>query len=402
MTGKLDTTGNKKIVTLFRITAALSVCAGAALWFSGNTLFLGITVVAFLISLAVLANYSSIFSGIAFSLWMAAAVTAPMFYPDLFKVWGGFEMRQIVIPLIMSIMFGMGTTLSVGDFKRVFLMPQAVLIGLVLQYTIMPFVGKGVAMTIAAGQPEVAAGVVLVGCSPGGVASNVITYLASGNVALSVTMTAISTLVSPFTTPALTKWLAGAYIQVKFWTMFISIIKMVIIPVGLGLLVNKGLRRMGEADRRLQAVSDGIFRFLPLYAMFAIAFSVSIMTANAREQLLIGKIVITILVSVMVHNALGLTLGYWGARLFRLGEKSCRTISIEVGLQNSGMAAGLALSVFKSPLAAVPGVVYSSWHNITGAVLASWWSKRPADDEARVPASVKAGKLKPQVNGENE
>jgi BASS family bile acid:Na+ symporter len=400
MTGKLDSRGNIRIVTLFRSIAAASVLACVVLWFAGYFSFLGVTLVAFLVSLAVLANYSTIFSGISFSLWMAAAVTAPMFYPYLFKVWGGFEMQRIVIPLIMSIMFGMGTTLSVSDFKRVFLMPHAVLIGLVLQYTVMPFVGKGVAMAFASHQPEVAAGVVLVGCSPGGVASNVITFLANGNVALSVTMTAFSTLFSPFTTPSLTKWLAGAYIEVKFWTMFISIIKMVIIPVGLGLVVNKSLRKMGETDRRLRAVSDGIFRFLPIYAMFAIAFSVSIMTANAREQLLIGKVVLTILVSVMIHNAFGLLLGYWGARVLRLGEKSCRTISIEVGLQNSGMAAGLALSVFKSPLAAVPGVVYSSWHNITGAVLASWWSKRPADDALRVRGRRETGNMTPQANGE--
>ncbi len=383
--------GKKTVVTLFRIIAVISLLVTAVFLFTGRGSSSGIPVVSFLVSLAVLANFSPIFSGVAFSLWMAAAVTAPMFYPEAFRTWGGFEMQRIVIPLIMSIMFGMGTTLSVSDFKRVFLMPHAVLIGLALQYTIMPFVGKGVAMLFASGQPEVAAGIVLVGCSPGGVASNVIAYLAGGNVALSVTMTAFSTLFSPFTTPTLTKMLAGAYIEVNFWTMFLSIIKMVIIPVGLGLVVNKVLRRIGEADPRLRALSDGVFRFLPVYAMFAIAFSVSIMTSNAREQLLIGKIVFIILLSVVVHNALGLTLGYWGARLLRLGERSCRTVAIEVGLQNSGMAAGLALSVFKSPLAAVPGVVYSSWHNITGAILASWWSKRLVDDEARVSAGKQAG-----------
>ncbi len=272
-------------------------------------------------------------------------------------------------------MFGMGTTLSPKDFKRVFTMPQAVLIGIILQFTIMPFVGKGIAMMFTR-NAEVAAGIVLTGSSPGGVASNVITYLAHGNVALSVTMTACSTLCAPFLTPALTKLLAGAYIEVNFWEMMISILKMVIIPIGAGLLFNMLLEKLSAVNRHFKAISRIIMKSLPGFSMFAICFACAILTANAREQLLMGTIVISIISSVIVHNFLGLVLGYWGARLIGLGENECRTISIEVGLQNSGMAAGLALSVFKSELAAAPGVIYSSWHNMTGALLASWWSSK--------------------------
>jgi bile acid:Na+ symporter, BASS family len=368
-----------RIVVLFRIVLFLSVFAAVGVFLFGNRAFVGLAVTSSVVCLAVLAGRSARFSGIAFSLWMAASVAAPMFYPAVFGVWFGFELKTFVIPLIMFIMFGMGTTLSIGDFKRVFLMPQAVLIGIVLQYTVMPFVGKFVAMTFARNYNEVAAGVILVGTAPGGVASNVINYLANSNVALSVTMTAFSTALSPFVTPALTKLLAGTYIDVKFWEMMAAMMKMVVLPVFGGITVNKILRTMREMHPALGLVSDAIFRALPGFAMFAICFSVTIMTAGARDQLLVGAIVIAILSSVIVHNALGLTLGYWGARLCRLDERSCRTIAVEVGMQNSGMAAGLALSVFKSPLAAVPGVVYSSWHNITGAMLASWWRKHPPE-----------------------
>lgn len=373
------------------------VSVATALWFGfmGPKALTGVAVVASIVFLAVLASYSTMFSGVSFSLWMAASVTAPMFYPEIFTTLHGFKLSRTVIPLIMFIMFGMGTTLSIGDFKRVFLIPQAVLIGILLQYTVMPFTAKFVAMTFARGYDEVAAGVILVGTAPGGVASNVINYLANNNVALSVTMTAFSTLVSPFVSPGLTKFLAGAYIPVDFWAMMIAMMKMVVIPVGLGIFVNKVIRTLREIHPGMIAVSNWIFRSLPLLAMAAICISVAIMTASARNQLLLGSVVVAILSSVIVHNVLGLTLGYWGARLFRLGEVNCRTIAIEVGMQNSGMAAGLALSVFKSPLAAVPGVVYSSWHNITGALLASWWRRHPPADEpatsaAPIPAVVDA------------
>jgi len=355
--------------------AAVSFLAAIVCIAAGFSSFVGPFVIAFMVLLAVYVRSSQLLTVTAFSLWMAASVTAPMFYPAFFTSWGGIELRILVIPLIQFIMFGMGTTLSFGDFKRVFLMPQAVLIGVVLQFTVMPFVGKTVAM-IFTSNSEVAAGIVLTGSCPGGVASNVITYLASGNVALSVTMTAFSTLIAPFMTPTMTKWLAGAYIPIDFWKMMISIVTMVIIPVGSGLIVHKVLDVLGEMHHGLRRVSELIMKSLPGFAMFAICFACAIMTAGAREQLLIGRIVISILLSVIAHNAIGLTLGYWGARLFGLGERECRTISIEVGLQNSGMAAGLALDVFKSQLAAVPGVVYSSWHNITGAILASWWSRK--------------------------
>lgn len=327
------------------------------------------------VALAIAVRNHRLLSAAAFSLWMIAFITASMFFPAVFLSWGSIDLRKCVIPFIMFIMFCMGTTLSFGDFKRILFMPQAVAIGVALQFLIMPFVGKFVAMTFTS-NPEIAAGIVITGSSPGGVASNVIAYLANGNVALSVTMTAFSTLCAPIMTPMLTKFLAGAYVPVKFMDMMISIVKMVIIPIGSGLIVHMILEKLGKIHPFYSRLYDIIMKVLPKLSMFVIAFACAIMAANARGKILMGGVVMSVLMAVIVHNMLGLMLGYWGARLFGLGERECRTISIEVGLQNSGMAAGLALSVFKSELAAIPGVIYSSWHNITGALLASWWRNK--------------------------
>ena len=317
-----------------------------------------------------------ILSATAFSLWMITFIAASMFYPGAFISWGPLSLKPLIIPFIMSVMFCMGTTLSIGDFKRVFTMPQAVLIGVGLQYLIMPFVGKACAMLFTR-NAEVAAGIVITGSSPGGVASNVIAFLAGGNVALSVTMTAISTLFAPIMTPTMTTWLAGEYIPVNFLDMLVATLRMVVIPVGGGLIAHHLLERIGRTHHVFERITGFIMLMLPKYSMFAIIFACAIMTANAREQLLIGSVVISVLLAVIFHNLFGLILGYAGAKMARLGERECRTIAIEVGLQNSGMAAGLALSVLKSELASIPGVVYSSWHNITGALLASWWSQHP-------------------------
>ncbi len=370
----------KSYGSIFLILSTFSLCATVVLVLMKTTSFVGPFVIAIPASLALYVRGHRILSATSFSLWMCAFVAAPMFYPAFFLQWGSVDLRQFVIPFIMFIMFCMGTTLSFDDFKRIFTMPQAVLIGVFLQFFIMPFVGKAVAMAFTSNS-EVAAGIVITGSSPGGVASNVICFLAKGNVALSVTMTAFSTLIAPIMTPTMTKLLAGAYIPVDFWVMMRSIIKMVIIPIGFGLIVHSFLEKMGKVHPIYSRIYDIIMVALPKLSMFVIAFACAIMTANARDKLLVGTIVISVVISVIFHNFFGLVLGYWSARLAGLKEKECRTIAIEVGLQNSGMAAGLALTVLKSALASIPGVVHSSWHNITGALLASWWANRPPEDK---------------------
>ncbi len=322
------------------------------------------------------------YSAFAFTVWVAAFVTASMFYPLAFRTWFGLELRVLIVPLIQIIMFGMGTQLTVGDFRRVATMPRAVIIGIVLQFSVMPFVGKLLAM-IFTRDPEAAAGMVLIGACPGGVASNVMAYLANGNVALSVTMTACSTLVAPIMTPAMTSLLAGTYVEVKFVAMMIAIIKMIIVPIVAGLVVNMILTRLGKAHASMAALSDFIMKSLPYVSMFSICYIIAIITSLSRDALLMGGFVVAIMAGVILHNFTGYVLGYWGARFLKLNEVDSRTVAIEVGLQNGGMASGLAIEVLKSDLAAIPPAIFGPWMNMSGAMLASYWSSKPPKTEGQ-------------------
>jgi BASS family bile acid:Na+ symporter len=258
-----------------------------------------------------------------------------------------------------------------ADFARVLKMPYAVLVGMVLQFSIMPLVGASLAA--AFGFPsEVAAGVVLVGACPGGVASNLMTYLARGNVALSVTMTACSTLVSPVATPLAMKLLAGRYLEVEFTDMMVNILQMIIVPIVGGLIANWLLRYF-----RLQG--PWLDRLLSIMSMSAICFIVAIITAQSRDQLL--HVGLMLIAASMLHNGLGYVLGYLGARMAGLSESDCRTVAIEVGLQNGGMASGLAVKVLHSTDAALAPAIFGPWMNVSGSVLAAWWRARPPAPE---------------------
>ncbi len=307
--------------------------------------------------------------GFGFTLSVILAVTLAMIWPQLFRSWGSFQTRVLIVPLIQLIMFGMGTTLSVGDFTRVLRMPWPVLVGMVLQFGVMPFVGWGLA-TAFGFPPLIAAGVVLVGSCPGGVASNVITFLAGGNVALSVTMTACSTLLSPLLTPLMMKLLAGQFVPVNFWQMMIIILKMIVVPIALGLIVN----------RLLHGRAPWIKKSLPFVSMAGIAIIIAIITSLNRDTLL--DVAFALIIVVAVHNAVGYLLGYWGARALRLGEREARTVAIEVGLQNGGMATGLAMDVLKSAQAGLAPAIFGPWMNASGSVLASYWRRRPVEPVA--------------------
>ena len=348
---------------------------------TGAVEFIGPAVILLFSLLAVAVGKSRNYSAFAFTLWVAAFVAAAMFYPAAFHTWYGFELSTLMVPLIQIIMFGMGTQLTPGDFLRVFSMPKAVIIGLVLQFSVMPFIGKGLAM-LTTTNPEVAAGMVLIGSCPGGVASNVMTFLAKGNVALSVTMTSCSTLAAPLMTPAMTKLLAGTYVEVKFMAMMVAIIKMIILPVAGGLVANAILTRLGATRPSLKLVSSSIMKALPFISMFSICFIIGIITSLSRDSLLAGGFVLTIILAAVIHNGIGYLFGYGGARVLGLGETDSRTVAIEVGLQNGGMASGLAVKVWQSSMAALPSAVFGPWMNMSGAMLASWWSSRPPRDEA--------------------
>ena len=358
---------------MFRILTGLAgvlLATGVVLSVLGQSPAAGIAIVAGLGSLALACQGHDRLGGFAFSLWVGAFVAAALYYPQLFRSWGTFELKRLIVPLIQIIMFGMGTTLSLTDFGRVLSMPRAVLIGMVLQFTVMPFLGAGLAMAFGF-SPAVAAGVVLIGACPGGVASNVMAYLARGNVALSVTMTACSTLASPVMTPLMMKLLAGQYIEVRFLEMMQTILWIIIVPIVAGLAANKLLSRLSVRGPWLD-------RGLSILAMFSICFVIAIITALSRNELL--NVGLALIGAAMLHNGLGYLLGYWGARLFGLNESDCRTVAIEVGLQNGGMASGLAVNVLKSTDAALAPAVFGPWMNISGSILASWWRRRPAGD----------------------
>lgn len=265
----------------------------------------------------------------------------------------------LVSPLLGLIMFGMGLTLSAKDFKIVVQRPKDILIGTVAQFVIMP----GVAWLLSRAfglSDELALGVILVGCCPGGTASNVITYLSGGDLALSVGMTATSTLLAPIVTPLLVLLLAGTMVDVDTVGMLLSILYVVIAPILLGLLCQRFLPRLSQ-----RAVP-----YLPAFSSLVIMTVVTIVVANTADKLLSGGMLVILVV--ILHNLCGLGLGWFTAKLIGLSRPKQIAISIEVGMQNSGLATALAIAHFAAyPLATVPGAIFSVWHNISGALAAN-------------------------------
>lgn len=287
-----------------------------------------------------------------------------MYYPDYFVQIGTFKPKILIIPLLQIIMFGMGTTMSVQDFLGVLKMPKAVIVGLICQFTIMPFLGFGLAKLFNF-PPEIAAGVILIGCSPSGLASNVMSYIANANVPLSVTLTAIATLAAPFITPFLMEQLAGQYIPIDFWKMMLDIAKMVLLPIGGGLLFNYFFH--GKAKWLDQA--------MPIISMIGIATIVTVITANGRDGLL--QIGFSLILAAIMHNLFGYLLGYLSAKLSGLNQRDCRTIAIEVGMQNAGLASGIAFTMNKIATVGLAPAVFGPWMNISGSSLATWWRSVP-------------------------
>src|SRR5690606_25117971 len=313
--------------------------------------------------------------GISFSLLIFAAVSFAMCWPAPLVSWGEFQLGALIVPLLQIIMFGMGTAMSARDFVAVVRSPKAVFIGLACQFTLMPFVGAGLATAFDFG-PEVAAGIILIGAAPSGLASNVMAYIGKANLALSVTLTSVATLLAPFITPFYMQWLAGQYVPIDTWGMMWSIIQITILPIIAGLIFNHFLHgRTGWLDR-----------LMPKVSMLGIALILMIMTAGGRDNLLeIGSMLIVV---ALLHNITGYLLGYWSCRALRLDEKSCRTIAFEVGLQNAGLATGLAQTMGKMATVGLVPTVFGSLMNITGATLATWWRDRPTGDDEAVPAAM--------------
>lgn len=306
------------------------------------------------------------FVGNSFAGWILLAAVLGYLFPAQFT-----GLARYIVPLLGIVMFGMGLTLSAADFREVLRRPRDVLLGVLAQYTIMPLwafaLAKGLRLP-----PEVAVGVILVGSCPGGTASNVMTYLARGDVPLSVTMTSCTTLLAPVVTPALMLLLAREWIPVDAGALFWSIVNVVIIPIVLGLAVKALFKRQAEAA--VQA--------LPLVSVAAIVAIVAGVVAVNQEKLAVSGALIFLVVA--LHNGLGFLLGYAVARLGGLGFAQCKAVSIEVGMQNSGLGAALAAAHF-TPLVAVPSAIFSVWHNISGALLAAYF--RRVDESRRQVAT---------------
>jgi BASS family bile acid:Na+ symporter len=369
------------------------------------------SVVSLFLLLAIYFQFKDSLKTFTFTCLVFAFFLASLVYPNAFLAVGGFDQRTLIVPLIQIIMFGMGATLNLRDFSNALKMPRAVFIGMVLQFAVMPATGWALALSFGF-EAEVAAGIILIGSCPGGVASNVMTYLAQGNVALSVTMTACSTALAPFMTPLLMKLLAGRMIEIDTLGMFLSIVNLIILPIAAGLaihyLLNSKIKGaiwrpislalallcyiLGQSEIGMSAQITSLAaaflimsilqrqwleKGLPLLSMIGICYIVAIIAANTRDSIM--AVGLGLFVAAIIHNSIGYISGYGIARLSRLPEKDCRTVAFEVGLQNGGMGSALAMSVLKSSNAALGSVIFGTWMNLSGSMLASWWKGRPSD-----------------------
>ncbi|MEX2565098.1 MAG: bile acid:sodium symporter family protein [Cyclobacteriaceae bacterium] len=325
--------------------------------------------------------------GFSFTVWVLAAVAISLTYPGYITDVAGYNTEGLIVPLIQLIMFGMGTTMGIKDFLGILKMPKGVIIGLLSQFTIMPVLAISLAVLMGF-PPEIAAGIVLIGSSPSGVSSNIITFLAKGNLALSITLTSFTTILAPILTPLLMKLLAGQFIPIDFLQMMVSIVKMIFLPIVAGMLFNRVFR--GRA-RWLHSA-------MPVMAMGANVLIIAVIVAAGRDSLM--EIGILLLLVAIIHNAGGYLLGYWGCRIFRMNEIDCRTIAIEVGMQNGGMAAGIASDMGKAASLGLFPAIFGTWMDISGSFLANWWRSAPTEEinSLGIPSKDTANKRNESAN----
>lgn len=416
--------------------AALLVCIGLA---TGRPDWWQPAAVIGALALAIgIAAFPSL-KGYQYTLWIVAAVVAAMIYPATFLRVGDFDLRNrwLVLVVVQLVMFGMGTQMSLHDFTGVAKAPRGVLVGILCHFSVMPLVGFGLTKVFHF-EPEIAAGIILIGSCSSGLASNVMAYIAKSNLALSVTVTAITTLVAPLATPLLMKLLAGTLVEVKFLNMMIEIVKIVLVPIGAALLHDHLKHPPADAYRRWQAAQvlggvaalallathDATWRhempatagillelagfalgavafgvtyhqltrafpkldgLMPLVSMAGIVYFTTVTTAAGRDNLL--KVGTLLFLASAMHNALGYFFGYWLSRGAGLDRNSARSVAFEVGLQNGGMASGLAGAMGKLATVGLAAAIFSPWMNISGSILANYWGRRPVSDASQRPAS---------------
>lgn len=305
----------------------------------------------------------SAFVGKTFALWVILFAVLGFVLPDTFK-----QLTPYIVTLLGIIMFGMGLTLSLDDFREVARRPVDVAIGVAAQFLIMPLIAVILTMIIPM-SPEVAAGVILVGCCPGGTSSNVMTYLSKGDVALSVACTSVTTLAAPIVTPFLVWLFASQFLPVDAMAMFVSIVKVILLPLALGFLLQK----------LVPGIVKAAVPALPLVSVIGIVLIVAAVVGASKPA--IASSGLMIFAVVVLHNGIGYLLGYLAARATGLSVAKRKAIAIEVGMQNSGLGAALANAHF-SPVAAVPSAIFSVWHNISGALIANYFAQVPNGEEA--------------------
>ncbi|MCB0609630.1 MAG: bile acid:sodium symporter family protein [Lewinella sp.] len=360
-----------------------------------------------------------------YTAWIVVAIICGMVYPSAFLRWGDIDLRNpwLILGIVQLVMFGMGTQMSFRDLKHIRTMAKGVFVGILCQFTIMPLTGYGLTR-IFHFEPEIAAGIILIGSCSSGLASNVMAYLAKANLTLSVTLTTVATLLAPLMTPFWMKMLAGTYVEVDFLNMFVQIVKIVVVPIGAAMLYDvfksgsdawvrrvdflvglaclwlvalllglgtvlagvlspqiiellsflPGAVVVGKLYYVLTTFSGNIRDFMPKLSMFGIVYFTLVTTAASRENIL--AVGLLLLLVAMLHNALGYALGYGISRALGLGKDDCRTIALEVGLQNGGMASGLAGVMGKLATLGLAAAIFSPWMNITGSLLGNYWRRR--------------------------
>jgi len=385
--------------------------------------------VATAVLVAILLGTIPALKGYQYTAWIISAVVAGMIFPEAFTNWGSVNLRDktLILVIIQLVMFGMGTHMSLKDFSGLASTGKGVMVGLFCHFSIMPLMGL-LLTKLFHFEPEIAAGIILIGSCSSGLASNVMVYLAKANLVLSVIVTAMATLVAPLLTPLLMKALAGTLIEIKFVDMMMEIIKIVLVPIGAALvhdflktatpvqtkkvqlyailaavwvLIVVLIQPQIEHHGLLQSVQLSAFfagallvgvlyhflsrRFpkldsiMPIISMFGIIYFTTVTTAAGRENLM--KVGVLLFIASVIHNAAGYFFGYWLSRLFGLDKNSSRTIAFEVGLQNGGMASGIAGSMGKLGTVGLAAAVFSPWMNISGSLLANYWRKKTVQDE---------------------
>jgi BASS family bile acid:Na+ symporter len=406
------------------ILVIVIIISGVYAWPEFSAAFAVITAIA----MAIFTGRSDRFKGLSYTAWIIAAVTTAMIYPQYFKNWGGINLRDktLILVIIQLVMFGMGTHMRLQDFSGLRTTGKGVMVGLFCHFTVMPLMGL-ILINLFHFDPEIAAGIILIGSCSSGLASNVMVYLAKGNLVLSVIVTAMATLAAPLLTPLLMKLLAGTLIEVHFSDMMAEIVKIVLVPIGAALLhdflktasraakfrvsvavmlslgwiglVRSGLITSSAGSSRVWELSAfmagavvagflyhqlwsrwrALDNLMPKLSMFGIIYFTMVTTAAGRDNLLaVGGL---LFLASVLHNSAGYFFGYWLSRLFGMNRTDSRTIAFEVGLQNGGMASGIAGAMGKLGTVGLAAAVFSPWMNISGSLLANWWRKWPVDPD---------------------